>query len=122
MDEMRPITFLCIASYFKGEKFIRECKRMGCRVILLTRDKLLDVGWPREAIDEVHAMPDLQNREHVINGVSFLARRLIFDIIVAVDACVRRGGGVRRLRCGNGRNIAGAFTASRHGRVHSQAF
>jgi biotin carboxylase len=46
---------------------------------------LLDADWPRDAIDEVHAMPDLQNREHVIHGVSFLARRLIFDIIVALD-------------------------------------
>jgi len=85
MDEKRPITFLCIASYFKGEKFIRECKRLGCRVILLTREKLLDADWPRDAIDEVHAMPDLQNREHVVDGVSFLARTRIFDIIVALD-------------------------------------
>ena len=85
MDENRPVTFLCIASYFKGDKFIRECKRMGCRVILLTKEKLLNENWPRDAIDEVHAMPDLQNREHIVNGVSFLARTRIFDIIVALD-------------------------------------
>lgn len=85
MDEPRPITFLCIASYFKGEKFIRECKRLGCRVILLTKEKLLNANWPRDAIDGVHAMPDLHNREHVINSVSFLARTIIFDIIVALD-------------------------------------
>lgn len=85
MDEPRPITFLCIASYFKGEKFIRECKRLGCRVILLTKEKLLGANWPRDAIDGVHAMPDLHNREHVINSVSFLAQTLIFDIIVALD-------------------------------------
>ncbi len=85
MDENRPVTFLCIASYFKGDKFIRECKRMGCRVILLTKEKLLNANWPRDAIDEVHAMPDLQNREHIVNGVSFLARTRIFDIIVALD-------------------------------------
>ena len=85
MDEMRPITFLCIASYFKGEKFIRECKRLGCRVILLTKEKLLNANWPRDAIDGVHTMPDLHNREHVINSVSFLARTIIFDIIVALD-------------------------------------
>jgi len=85
MDEIRPVTFLCIASYFKGEKFIRECKRMGCRVILLTKEKLLNANWPRDAIDEVHAIPDLQNREHVVNGVSFLARTRIFNIIVALD-------------------------------------
>ena len=85
MDETRPITCLCIASYFKGEKFIRECKRLGCRVILLTKEKLLNANWPRDAIDGVHAMPDLHNREHVIDSVSFLARTRIFDIIVALD-------------------------------------
>ena len=85
MDDVRPITVLCIASYFKGEKFIRQCKRMGYRVILLTKEKLLGANWPREAIDDVHAMPDLQGREQVINGVSFLARRLMIDIIVALD-------------------------------------
>ncbi|MGD9250958.1 MAG: hypothetical protein PVG19_07025 [Desulfobacterales bacterium] len=85
MDETRPITFLCIASYFKGEKFIRECQRIGCRVILLTQEKLLNANWPRDAIEDVYTMPDLQNRDHVINGVSFLARKVIFDNIVALD-------------------------------------
>ncbi|MBC2709500.1 MAG: ATP-grasp domain-containing protein [Desulfosarcina sp.] len=85
MAEIRPITFLCIASYFKGAEFIRQCKRLGCRVILLTKEKLLDAEWPRDAIDEVHAMPDLFNREQVICGVSYLARTYIFDIIVALD-------------------------------------
>jgi biotin carboxylase len=85
MDEIRPITFLCIASYFKGAEFIRQCKRLGCRVVLLTKEKLLDADWPRDSIDEVHALPDLYKREHVINGVSFLARTQILDHIVALD-------------------------------------
>ena len=68
MGETRSITFLCIASYFKGQEFIRECKRQGCRVILLTDEKLLDADWPRDCIDEIHAMPDLFNHEHVIKG------------------------------------------------------
>jgi len=85
MAETHPITFLCIASYFKGAEFMQECKRQGSRVILLTNEKLLDANWPRDSIDEIHAMPDLYNHEHVINGVSFLARTRIFDIIVALD-------------------------------------
>ena len=84
MAETHPITFLCITSYFKGAEFIRQCKRLGCRVILLTNEKLLDANWPRDSIDEIHAMPDLYNHEHVINGVSFLARTRIFDVIVAL--------------------------------------
>ena len=85
MAETHPITVLCMASYFKGSEFMQECKRQGSRVILLTKEKLLDANWPRDAIDEIHAMPDLYNHEHVINGVSFLARTHIFDIIVALD-------------------------------------
>jgi len=85
MAETHPITILCIASYFKGSEFMQECKRQGSRVILLTNEKLLDANWPRDSIDEIHAMPDLYNHEHVINGVSFLARTRIFDIIVALD-------------------------------------
>ena len=85
MAETHPITFLCMASYFKGSEFMQECKRQGSRVILLTNEKLLDANWPRDSIDEIHAMPDLYNHEHVINGVSFLARTRIFDIIVALD-------------------------------------
>ena len=85
MAETHPITVLCIASYFKGSEFMQECKRQGSRVILLTNEKLLDANWPRDSIDEIHAMPDLYNHEHVINGVSFLARTRIFDIIVALD-------------------------------------
>jgi hypothetical protein len=81
MAETHPITFLCIASYFKGSEFMQECKRQGSRVILLTNEKLLDANWPRDSIDEIH----LYNHEHVINGVSFLARTRIFDIIVALD-------------------------------------
>jgi biotin carboxylase len=85
MAETHPITFLCIASYFKGAEFMQECKRQGSRVILLTKEKLLDANWPRDSIDEIHAMPDLYNHEHVIKGVGFLARTRIFDMIVALD-------------------------------------
>ncbi len=85
MTESEPITFLCIASYFKGMEFIRQCKRLGCRVILLTQEKLLDADWPRDSIDEIHAMPDMYNHEYVINGVSFLARTRVFDVVVALD-------------------------------------
>ena len=51
MAETHPITFLCIASYFKGAEFMQECKRQGSRVILLTKEKLLDANWPRDSID-----------------------------------------------------------------------
>jgi hypothetical protein len=38
MPDPRPLTFLCITTYEKGQEFMRECKRQGCRIILLTAE------------------------------------------------------------------------------------
>ena len=53
MTDARPITILCLASYEKGQEFLRECKRQGARVLLLTIENLKDAAWPRESIDDV---------------------------------------------------------------------
>jgi len=78
-------TMLCIASYEKGEAFLRECKRRGCRVILITVEKLRDANWPREAIDEVFYLPTNYSRDDVLKGVSYLARNQVIDRIVPLD-------------------------------------
>ena len=78
-------TILCITSYEKGQEFIRECKRQGAYVILLTVTALEQANWPRESIDEVFYMPDLSKTDEVILGVSFLARTRTIDSIVALD-------------------------------------
>ena len=39
--------FLCIASYEKGQDFLRQCAEMGVRPTLLTVDELRDRAWPR---------------------------------------------------------------------------
>src|SRR5437016_4960637 len=85
VSEQRPITVLCIASYEKGTEFIRECKRQGARVLLLTNERLANADWPRESIDEILLMPDLSNREHVVNGVSYIVRSQAIDRIAALD-------------------------------------
>lgn len=82
---MHTITLLCLASYEKGADFLREAKRAGCRVLLLTTEKLGDADWPRDSIDEVFLMPDLYDREAVTNGVSYLARTERIDRIVPLD-------------------------------------
>jgi biotin carboxylase len=79
------MTILCMSSYEKGQEFIREAKRQGWRVLLLTVEKLKDADWPRDHIDEVYVMPDLTERRHVINAVSYLARSIHLDRIVALD-------------------------------------
>jgi biotin carboxylase len=81
----RPVTILCLASYFKGHDFIRECHRLGARVLLVTRESLRDLEWPRESIDELLLIPDLTHRDHMINAVSWLARTESIDRIVPLD-------------------------------------
>jgi biotin carboxylase len=84
----KQITVLCLASYYKGSEFIRECHRQGCRTLLLTSHSLKDEAWPRESIDEVFYMPDVQKEwklEDAILGVSFMARTETIDRIVALD-------------------------------------
>ena len=80
-----PVTILCLASYFKGHDFIRECHRLGARVLLVTREALRDLEWPRDAIGELLLMPDTTRRDHMVNGVSWLARRETIDRIVPLD-------------------------------------
>jgi biotin carboxylase len=80
-----PKTILCLTSYEKGQEFMREAKRQGWKVILLSVTALEHADWPRESLDELFFMPDLSKIEEVINGVSFLARTRIIDRIVALD-------------------------------------
>ena len=42
MSQSRPTTIVCMSSFLKGEEFIRECKRLGCRVLLITECSMGD--------------------------------------------------------------------------------
>jgi biotin carboxylase len=85
MPESRPLTILCVSSYEKGQEFLRTCKAIGCRVLLLTVEKLRDADWPRESIDEMFFMPEELPTHDLINAVSFAARSQPIDRIVALD-------------------------------------
>jgi hypothetical protein len=80
-----PVTILCLASYFKGHDFIRECHRLNARVLLVTRESLRDMEWPRDSIDELLLIPDLTRRDDMINAVSWLARTESIERIVSLD-------------------------------------
>src|ERR1051325_10535418 len=56
-DSISVPTILCIASFFKGNDFIREAQAQGAHGVLLTREKLLDETWARESLDELLAIP-----------------------------------------------------------------
>ena len=47
--------FLCIASYEKGQEFMRQCAEMGVKPTLLTVEKLRDAEWPREVLEDHYA-------------------------------------------------------------------
>lgn len=79
------MTLLCIATYRKGDEFLREARRQGCRVLLLTDEKLRDSDWPREAIDEFYYVRRDMPESDVRKGAAFLARTERLDRIVALD-------------------------------------
>lgn len=80
-----PLTLLCIATYRKGDEFLRECRRQGCRVLLLTDEKLRDADWPREAIDAFYYVRRDMPEADIRKGAAFLARSERLDRIVALD-------------------------------------
>src|SRR5277367_1844736 len=85
MPQPRPQTILAVTSYEKGQEFLRTCKSLGCRVLLLTVEKFRNGDWPREAIDEMFFMPEELPLQHLIYTVSYMARSQPIDRIVALD-------------------------------------
>lgn len=78
-------TILCLASYFKGNRFLQRCKKEGWHVMLLTNEKLLGEPWARDSIDEVFALPNFKDWRAVINAVCYLLRSRKLDRLVALD-------------------------------------
>jgi hypothetical protein len=86
MTESAPLTVFLLASAEKGAAFIRECKRQGNYVILLTRHKYKDEkGWPREAIDQMELLDTLDDFAAVLRLVNDVARQRRIDRVVALD-------------------------------------
>ena len=96
MSALRPLTILCLASEVKGHEFLRECKRQGCRVLLVTRQKHADADWPREAIDEIFFLTTLWERDDLLKGISYLARSQAIDRIVPLDDYDVEGAAILR--------------------------
>lgn len=82
------LTILCLASYHKGFEFLREAKRQGCRVLLVTSASLRDAKWPRDSLDDIFYIQDDKKRwkmADLILGASHLARKIAIDRIVPLD-------------------------------------
>lgn len=87
MDLMidRPLNIVCLATYFKGADFIRECKDHGCRVTLITKEKMLSEDWPRESLEDLIALPNDAGPPLFIDLVAFLSRKAKPDRIIALE-------------------------------------
>src|SRR5215216_440595 len=83
--EKRPLNIICLATYFKGADFIRECKAHGCHVVLITKEKMLKEDWPRESLDDLIAVPNDAGPALFIDLLAFLARRMKIDRVVALE-------------------------------------
>src|SRR5579871_334860 len=79
------MTFLCLASYFKGNRFLEQCKALGCTVYLLTVENVLKEDWARHACDDVFAVDSFQDRRKLVHVVAYLMRTRRIDRIVALD-------------------------------------
>lgn len=83
--EARPKNIICLATYFKGADFIRECKSRGCHVVLVTKEKMLGEDWPRESLDDLIALPNDAEPELFIYLASLLGRERRIDRVVALE-------------------------------------
>ena len=83
--DSRALNVVCLASYFKGVEFLRECKTRRHRVVLVTREKTLQEEWPRESIDDIIVAPNDITPELLTQLVTQLARRQRIDRIVALE-------------------------------------
>ena len=85
MNPSEQPRIFCISTYEKGQAFLEECAALGCRVVLLTVDKLRNANWPKSILEDFHAMPEGLTLEQVTNAVTYLARSKRFDRLVALD-------------------------------------
>lgn len=79
------LNIVCLATYFKGVDFIRECKSRGHQVVLITKEKMLSEDWPRESLDDLIALPNDADLDLFIHLLSLLGRQTRIDRIVALE-------------------------------------
>jgi biotin carboxylase len=107
----RPLNVICLATYFKGGDFIRECKRLGCHVVLVTKEKMLKEDWPHDSLDDLIAVPNDAGPPLFIDLVAFLAKKAKPDRVVALEEFdVMTAALIREHFCLTGMNSSTAKT------------
>jgi len=103
------LNVICLATYFKGAEFVRECKAQGCKTTLITKEKMLAEDWPRDSLDDLIALPNDATPDLFIHLVSMLARQTRVDRIVALEEFdVITAGLLREHLCLGGMNATTA--------------
>src|SRR5260370_12411508 len=74
-----------MVTYFKGAEFIRECKAHGCKISLITKEKMLKEDWPRESLDDLIAVPNDAGPALFIDLAVFLSRKTRLDRVIALE-------------------------------------
>ena len=86
---MSQLSFLCIATFHKGQDFLKACKALGNTVYLLTDQKLAHADWPRDSIDEIFYLSSPSNTpddlEKMLTGLAHVMRSRRIDRVVALD-------------------------------------
>jgi biotin carboxylase len=101
-------TIVCLASYFKGLPFLRECRRQGWRVALLTREKLR-AEWPADCFDELLTVPDHAEPAAYLHAVNESARNHQPTRVVALEESdVITAASIREQLCLTGLDTATA--------------
>jgi biotin carboxylase len=87
MTEPKPseLNIVCLATYFKGVDFIRECKKQGARVVLVTKEKMLQEDWPRDSLDDVIALPNDADTDLFVYLAAHLSRDRKLNRVVALE-------------------------------------
>src|SRR6185503_16970922 len=118
------LTILCIATYLKGEAYLRESRRLGCTVLLLTADSLAGADWPRDSIDEIHTIPRDASDAEIRRRVDRIALKRRIDRIAALDDFDVEMGAMLREHLqlpGIGRTVAGGYRDKLAMRVRARA-
>jgi biotin carboxylase len=80
-----PLNVVCFATFFKGGDFMRECYERGCRVILITKEKMLEEEWPRDVLADLFAVPNDAPVELFLDLLSHIASTAKPDSIIALE-------------------------------------
>jgi biotin carboxylase len=85
----KPLTFLCVATFYKGVDFIRAAKALGANVLVITKKSLEHEDWPRDCIDEFfyleHDNNSPENMDMIREGLAYVMRSRKIDRVVSLD-------------------------------------